>query len=413
MHRRILLILSLSCLTIVAKNQSRDLDFYLKEGLNNSPLLNDYRNQISSSSSDSLLIKAAKRPMVELKSQLMYSPFYDNFGYDEAITNGGNYTAVVGVSQNIFNKKELDNKYRSVDLQKQSLNNTSRYSTFELSKLITDQYITAYSIYNDLSFNKSFLALSYSENEIISRFVRSGICKQTDYLSLLIETQSQEITVKQLEGFFRKELILLNKICGVNDTIWIELKEPGLYIKGTSEVSKSPSYIQYKIDSLRIDNEKSAIDIRYRPKVNWFADAGVMTSNPWNFYQHFGYSAGINLNIPVYDGRQRNIEKQKLEFNENSRQKYEENWLRQYFQQIQQLNEELKTLNETSAGLEKQLSTSDQLVKALRQQLEAGIIMMTDYINAIKNFKAINRNLILINIQKLQVINEMNFLFTR
>jgi hypothetical protein len=38
---------------------------------------------------------------------------------------------------------------------------------------------------------------------------------------------------------------------------------------------------------------------------------------------------------------------------------------------------------------------------------------MTEYINAIKNYKTINRNINLINVQKLQVINEMNFLLTQ
>ena len=107
------------------------------------------------------------------------------------------------------------------------------------------------------------------------------------------------------------------------------------------------------------------------------------------------------------------IEKQKLEFDENSRKAYENNYRKQYFQQIQQLNDELKSLNEMSAQMENQLKTSDQLVKALKEQLEAGIIQMTEYINAIKNFKTISRNLNLINIQKLQVINEMNFLLTQ
>ena len=74
----------------------------------------------------------------------------------------------------------------------------------------------------------------------------------------------------------------------------------------------------------RIENEKIAIDIRYKPKVNWFADAGFLTSNPWNFYKHFGYSAGVSLNMPIYDGKQRGIEKQKLEFEQNSRQNYED-----------------------------------------------------------------------------------------
>jgi hypothetical protein len=63
--------------------------------------------------------------------------------------------------------------------------------------------------------------------------------------------------------------------------------------------------------------------------------------------------------------------------------------------------------------LDDQLNTADQLVKALKEQLEAGIIQMTEYINAIKNYKTIFRNVNLINVQKLQVVNELNFLLTR
>ena len=85
----------------------------------------------------------------------------------------------------------------------------------------------------------------------------------------------------------------------------------------------------------------------------------------------------------------------------------------QYFQQIQQLTVEFKAIIELSKGFEEQLNTSDQLVKALKNQLEAGNIQMTEYINAIKNYKTVNRNINLINVQKLQVINEMNFLLTQ
>ena len=129
MLRRVFLLVFLSGLTLLAFNQTRNLEFYLTEGIKNSPLLNDYRNQISSAISDSLLISAAKKPFIEAKSQLLYSPYYHNFGYDEVVTDGGNYTGVVGVTQNIFNKKELTNKYKAVDLQKKSVDNSSRISS--------------------------------------------------------------------------------------------------------------------------------------------------------------------------------------------------------------------------------------------------------------------------------------------
>jgi outer membrane protein TolC len=413
MLRKFFLILFLSGLTLVAYNQTRNLDYYLTQAIQNSPLLNDYRNQISSAISDSLLIRAAKKPLVEARSQLQYSPFYSNFGYDEVITDGGNYTAVMGVSQPVFNKREITNKFEAVDLQKRSINNSSRISINELNKIITDQYLTSFFGYTDFLFNKNFLELLLKENEIVKQFVKNGIAKQTDYLSLLVETQTQEILVNQLKSQYRKDLMLLSQLCGLNDSVLYELVEPEIEIKNIADITKSPSYIKYKIDSIRIENEKAAIDIRYKPKVNWFADAGFLTSNPWNFYKHFGYSAGLNLNIPVYDGKQRGIQKQKLEYNENTRQTYENTYYKQYFQQIQQLNLELKALNELSAQIETQLKTSEQLVNTLKEQLEAGIIQMTDYINAIKNFKTTSRNINLINIQKKQVINELNFVLTK
>ena len=413
MFRKFFLILFLSGLTLAAYNQTRNLDFYLSQAIQNSPLLNDYRNQISSAISDSLLIRAAKKPLVEARSQLQYSPVYRNFGYDEVITDGGNYTAVMGISQSLFNKKEITNKFEAVDLQKRVINNSSRISINELNKIVTDQYLTSFFGYTDFLFNKNFLELLLKENEIVKQFVKNGIAKQTDYLSLLVETQAQEIVVSQLKSQYRKDLMLLTQLCGLNDSVLYELAEPEIKIKSVPDIAKSPSYIQYKIDSIRIENEKTAIDIKYRPKVNWFADAGFLTSNPWNFYKHFGYSAGLSLNIPVYDGKQRGIQKQKLEFNENTRQAYKNTYYKQYFQQIQQLNLELKSLNELSAQTETQLKTSEQLVNTLKEQLEAGIIQMTDYINAIKNFKTTSRNINLISIQKKQVINELNFVQTK
>jgi len=413
MHRRLLFILLLFNLTLIAYNQTRSLDYYLKEGLQNSPLLNEYRNKINAANTDSQLIRAAKKPLIEAKSQLQYSPVYSNFGYDEVITDGGNYMAVMGVSQNIFNKREIDNKYEAVSLLKKSVSNASKISELELNNVITNQYLTAYSGFSDYYFNKTLLELIVKENEIVKQFALSGVCKQTDYLSLIVATQSQEVLVIQLKSQFRKDLMLLNQLCGLTDTSWYDLTEPRLFIKGTSDVSKTPSFIQYKIDSVRIENEKMAIDIRYRPKINWFADAGVLTSNPATFYRNFGYSVGIGLNVPVYDGKQRSMEKQKLGFEENSRQAYENTYKNQYYSQIKQLEDELNSLNKLSSGLETQLKTSLQLIKALKDQLEAGIIQMTEYINALKNFRTTSRDLNMINIKKLMVINEMNFLLTQ
>jgi hypothetical protein len=148
-------------------------------------------------------------------------------------------------------------------------------------------------------------------------------------------------------------------------------------------------------------------------KIGWFADAGFLTSTPLNFYKHFGYSAGVTLSVPIYDGRQKNIEKQKLDLSESTRSGYQSNFKTQYNQQSRQLSDELNSLREMGVQLEKQLKTSEQLISALKSGLESGIVQMTEYLSAIKNFRFINKSLSDNRIKVLQVINELNYLVTQ
>ncbi len=400
-------------LSLFTNGQSRTLDYYLEEGVKNSPLLKDYYNQTGSAILDSLIIKASKKPQVEATSQLLYSPVFRNFGYDEVVTDGGNYQAVVSVSQTILNKKDLSNRFQALDIQKQAAGNSARISAAELRKLITEQYLNCCSGYADLTFNKSFLELYRKENIITQQFVLNGIVRQTDYLTLQVETQSQEILVNQLKSQYDKDLRLLNQMCGINDSAFYNIVLPELEITGISPAAKSPLFMQYRIDSLRIVNEMAGIDIRYLPKLNWFADAGFLTATPVNFYRHFGFSAGINFSIPIYDGKQKEKEIGKLKLAENTRSSYQSNFTTRYYQQIQQLRTELESLKTLEIQLKKQLATAGQLVDALRFQLEAGTVQMTEYIIAVKSYRFVNKNLNDYSIRIRQVINEINYLLTQ
>jgi len=403
-------ILMLLCFSFIkGQTQTQSLDYYLRQGLENSPLLKDYQNQINAANVDSLLVRASQKPQVDAKAQWLFAPTYNFFGYDEAITNGGNYTSVIEASQSFFNRKNLKNKYESLNIQKRSLVNTSKISTNDLKRLITNQYITAYADNNDLSFNKTFLRLMHDEEDVIKKLVENAIYKQTDFLSLLIETQTQEILVKQLLSQFEKDIFILNQLCGINDTSHYELNFPVIQQIKPTNLAFSPLFLQYKIDSLKIINEKSAVGLQYRPKLNWFADAGLNTS-PIDPFKHFGFSAGINFSVPIYDGKQKKLGYQKLSFSENTRTQYESFFKSQYYQQIQQLNKELTYTHEMADQLEKQLNTANELIILAKAQLNNGNMPITDFLNASKNYIKINRDLNQTQIKTLQIINELNYL---
>src|ERR1022692_4568193 len=125
-----LLILVICCKLCIfnAIAQERNLDYYISQGLANSPLLKDYKNQVRSNVVDSIKLKASLKPQVSLNGLLMVAPVYKGFGYDSAITNGAQYTGVVQISQDIFRNGTLAPQYKSLAIQNEGLANSSKIS---------------------------------------------------------------------------------------------------------------------------------------------------------------------------------------------------------------------------------------------------------------------------------------------
>jgi outer membrane protein TolC len=407
------LIILFSFQAVSIHSQTRDLDYYLTSGVKNSPLLNDLKNQLHSASLDSLIIKAQLKPQVEGRSQLLYSPFGNNIGYDEVITDGGNYQAVAYVSQNLLQKKKTTNRYTALDIEKQGVRYSSGVTITDLKKDITDLYLQSYAEYSELSFNVSFLSLMKSESQVIKRFADNGVCSQSDYLSLLVETGGVEVIINQFRSRYRSDIMALNEICGILDTASVILELPLIETPGMPNDHNYIFLRQYSIDSLKIINEREALALRYKPSVNWFADAGILTSNPLNFYRHAGISAGVSLTVPIYDGHQKKLEGDKLSLKESTRVNYLEVNRRQYDQDYLKLCDELDGLNRIRNSLNNQLKLSDELVNSLKVQIESGIIKMQDYISAIKNQRNIKHNLIMSDIDILRVKNEINHLLAK
>jgi len=410
MLKRILLPGILLSLTLMVNAQKQSLDYYIVKAIQNSPLLKDYQNQLSASGIDSLLIKASQKYQSDFTSQVSYAPTLNGWGYDEAITNGANIIGQVGVKQEIMNKYVLNTKFKGLNIQKQSVGNAIKVTVNDVKKSITNQYLTAYGDFNEIEFNRGQLKIIKDQLELMKHLVENGAYRQADYLSLLAEVQTQELTITQLTGQYSSDLQLLNQLCGITENKEVELLTPEITELKNVNLNKSPLFLQFRIDSLKIENDKQAIADEVKPKINWFADAGLISSTLNNIYQHFGVSAGINLTIPIYDGGQRKLETQKLTLSENTRSTYQSFFKSQYEQQVYQLYSELSNTDKVVAQVKKQLATSNELIGIARTQLSSGTIPVTEYLNALRNQTVINHVINQSEIKKLALINELNYL---
>jgi outer membrane protein TolC len=203
---------------------------------------------------------------------------------------------------------------------------------------------------------------------------------------------------------------LLYQVCGLNDSVVHNLSVPVIEKVELSNPMMSPLFMQYKIDSFKISNEKIAVGNNYRPKLNWFADAGFNSGTLPGVYQHFGFSAGINLSVPIYDGHQRKFQIEKLSISEDSRSHYETFFKNQYSSQVQQLNNELAVSKDVTLKLKKQLATAEELLTLSKNQLNVGNIGIAEFINALKSYKSINHELNQSQVKTLLILNELNYL---
>ncbi len=390
--------------------QTLSLDYYLEQGLKNSPLLKDYTNQVQSGRNDSLLVLCGYKPQVGITSQVLAAPASDHFGYDEAITNGGNYSALIGVKQSLINKNVRSAQLQSIELIQQSLNVNRKITETDLKKNITFQYITSYADYSQLQFIRKVIEMLTEQKKLMKYLVESGIYQQTDLMNLAVTIKAQEISRKLMIMQFKNDLALLNLFCGIVDTTTVELSKPEIRLINRFDISSSPVMLQSRIDSLKNSNSRTLVDLSYRPKLDAFADAGFLAIKPLNIPNNFGTSFGLNFSLPIYDGKQRFQQYKKLDIAENSRIIYRDFYTRQYRQQYNQLTEQLHLADELISDIKNQLSQQEELIDLYKTEIEKGLVRITDFMVIINNYSATQNSLSIAEMNRLQLINQLNHL---
>ena len=116
----------------------QSLDYFIDVALQSSPLLKDIQNQVEINKYDSLLIMATTKPQVSGNSLNNYAPVIKGVGYDNAITNGANINAVISVSKQITNKKNLATQFENLQLQNQSLQNNKKINELLMKKTLIE-----------------------------------------------------------------------------------------------------------------------------------------------------------------------------------------------------------------------------------------------------------------------------------
>jgi len=385
------------------------LDYFIENSVKNNPSISQYQNLILANSIDSELLVAANKFQITGSGNAYYAPVFNGYGYDVTITNGQQLSALIALNKHLYNQRNLSLQFKTLQLQKDSLNITSAISKQDIKKAIVTQYITTYGDQLQLEFNDEIIRLLANEEILLKKLTQKNVYKQADYLSFVVTLQQQRLTRNQLLIQYKNNYATLNYLAGIIDTTIATLRDPGIEEIKNFDLANSPFFLNYKIDSLRILNQRAITDVEYRPKINLFADAGYQSTFTISPYKNFGTNVGINLTIPIYDGHQKQLQYSKLNIQERTRQKQREFFSNQFQQQIQQLQQQLNDLESLTGSINGQIKYLETLIEVNGKLLETGDIRITDYVLAINNYIAAKNLLVQNQIARYLVIHQLNY----
>ncbi|MEI6765318.1 MAG: TolC family protein [Bacteroidota bacterium] len=410
MKKLLLILFYVTGLSCIAAGQApmQTLEYYLQTGISNSPSLKDFSNQQSALHYDSLLVRISRKPQISANGIMLAAPVINGYGYDEAITNGNTFSAVVGFSQELLVKRTNQNQYENIHLLGRSVQNSSQLTRRELKRQIANQFITVWASGKEVAYNYEVLAMLQEQENVVKQLAGQGLYNKAEYLAMQIEIQTQQINIKQLKLAYIQGLFEMNRICGITDTTVYSLTEPAINpVKENPQ--QLPFFEQFRIDSLKTQNEMEMTRLKYIPKLSWYADAGLNNTDPMLIHKNFGFSAGLNFSMPLNSGKQKNLELSKLSLIEDSRKTYKEFFSKQYTMQVSQLRAQISQYDSLIAMTELQVAPYKELLDADRLLINTGSISVIDFITVLRNFVEVRRNKSSLLTQRLLLLNELSY----
>ena len=396
-------------MTVLSFGQKNNLDYFVNQALANSPLLKDYLSQRLSLSLDSQLIHAALRPQVNGMGNGLFAPVIGGWGYDEVITNKQQLTALVQVSKSFLNNKTIASQIASLQIQSLSAANSSKITEQDLRKAIIDQYVITYGEQLQMDFSNHINEMLKREENLLKKLTQDNVYKQVDYLAFAVIQQQQLLNTSQLDIQYNFDYATLNYLAGIIDTTTTALQDPQLNSGILGDFATSVFYQQFVLDSLRLINDKELINITYRPKFNVFADAGYNSSFAYKPYKNLGTSAGFNITVPIYDGKQKKLQFTKIDIQERARLNRKDFFMQQHHQQVLQLTQQINATDRLIDQINKQIKYTETLITVNEKLLATGDIRLVDFILTLNNyFNA--KNLLTQNyVSRLKIMNQLNY----
>jgi outer membrane protein TolC len=420
-----ILFISLWSVSLLLQAQPRNLDYYLEQAELNSPLLHQSANEMEIISLDMKQVKnVLSKPEIYVDANLMFAPIVSNdnghprfewvsdgatdyYGYDLALTDGGSYQAGVGINKPLIVGSILDSYEAKADISREINDNNRILTIHEIEQLVGYQYILCLKAKAESENNRLLLERMDDQLAVMTKLVDQAVYKQTDRMLIQIERTNYQEAYKNSQVDYRKNIYDLNLICGIEDTALSDIAEPDFQMN-IAPVTASKFVNAFRLDSLNLLAEQTIFEQKYKPRLSWFANAGLNASylpTP----DRLGFSTGLSFTWTIFDGHQRDIQQQITNINLNTIEFNRMNFIRKTDIQQNKIIREIQSIKDRETLVNEQLSQYDQLINAYLSELSLGEISVMDLKNLTRERAAKQQQMVELKMERFLLINSYNY----
>jgi hypothetical protein len=199
----------------------------------------------------------------------------------------------------------------------------------------------------------------------------------------------------------------LNLLANINDAQIYVLPDIDLQLSDT--VFTSQYMAKFALDSANAMLTQVAFDLKYKPVVNAYANAGLNAVYAPTLPARMGISAGMSLVWTLYDGKQKGIVAEKTALQLQSLAFARANMQQELTVRRRKILGELASYEARATIAEAQLREYDLLLDDYQKEIIQGQLSAINYVATIKNMMLAKRELLLLRTNRYLLINAYNY----
>ncbi len=256
-------------------------------------------------------------PRVKVTSDASYAPSSQSSGYDPAVTNEGELSALVALEQPLYDGgiRGLRSDQLGIEIARSGLER--RVAERDLDFAVKEAFIEVLRGQREITLRGESVDQLTEYLAVVRRLVRGGGSSATDELKTSVQLSTAVIELQRATAQNRNARMILTELIGtaIDTAVSVDGSLEGLL--GPSSDSLQPSV---KIDpALSLDAQISGLGIRQSsldaeiagreryPTISLFGNAGVLTSvenlrlPPEERFGVVGYQVGATLEFPLFN----------------------------------------------------------------------------------------------------------------